>query len=69
MTRTLIGEPPAWLKQAAKEYGESLFLAAERRRMEARIRLNSMLLHTLNPRTCLSCGAKTDHNGEIPCGH
>lgn len=27
------------------------------------------LLNVLHVRTCLSCGAKTDHNGEIPCGH
>jgi hypothetical protein len=27
------------------------------------------IYNVLCARTCLSCGAKTDHNGEIPCGH
>lgn len=32
-------------------------------------RLMSRVLNTLTPRTCLSCGAKTNDQGEIPCGH
>ena len=69
MSRTEFGEPPAGLKQAAKEYGQSLFMEAERRRQDAKNRGMSKLLNMLNRRTCLGCGARTDENGDLPCGH
>jgi hypothetical protein len=43
--------------------------AAEKCRQDMRNRMMSVVLNALLARTCLSCGAKTDHNGEIPCGH
>jgi len=32
-------------------------------------RFNSMVFHNGSPLTCLSCGARTDADGALPCGH
>ncbi|MFJ3048579.1 hypothetical protein ACIPEN_22320 [Herbaspirillum chlorophenolicum] len=32
------------------------------------IKVSGIVLHSL-PLTCLSCGAKTNTAGELPCGH
>lgn len=35
----------------------------------ARVRIRSMLYNDGHPLTCLSCGAKTQPDGSLPCGH
>lgn len=45
------------------------YLDHPHRMSKASARIRSQLYRNGEPMVCLSCGAKTNASGEIPCGH
>lgn len=70
--RTVIGElDPVLLKEAAQQFGRDLYERINRPSVVPALIAAGAGTITIKPvaRTCLSCGAKTNDQGEIPCGH